>query len=58
MKCAAEMHADLIAMGSQGESGVRSLVMGSVSRKVTNHARQPVLIVRAQHEGMLSQEAA
>jgi nucleotide-binding universal stress UspA family protein len=58
VKCAAEMHADLIAMGSQGESGVRSLVMGSVSRKVTNHARQPVLIVRAQHEGMLSQEAA
>ena len=58
VKCAEEMNMDLIAMGSHGKTGVRSLVMGSVSRKVTHHARQPVLIVKAQHEDMLSEEAA
>ena len=58
VKCADEMHMDLIAMGSDSTSGLRSLVRRSVSEKVIDHARQPVLIVRSQHEGMLSQEAA
>jgi nucleotide-binding universal stress UspA family protein len=53
-----EMDVDLIVIGSDSISGIRSLVVGSVSRKVTGHARQPVLIVRPQHEAMLSREAA
>ena len=33
-------------MGSQCKRGVLSLIMGSVSHKVINHAGHPVLIVR------------
>jgi hypothetical protein len=38
--------ADLIAMGSHGLTGVLRVLMGSVSRKVVDHAKCPVLIVR------------
>ena len=53
-----EMDVDLIVIGSDSMSGIRNLVLGSVSRKVTEHARQTVLVVRSQHEAMLSREAA
>jgi Universal stress protein family len=33
-------------MGSHGKSGVLSLIMGSVSRKVIDHARCPVLVAK------------
>ena len=46
LKYADEAGVDLIAMGSHGLSGVLSLLMGSVSRKVLDHAKCPVLIVR------------
>ena len=46
VKCADEIGADLIAMGSHGRTGVLRLLMGSVSRKVLDHAPCPVLIVR------------
>jgi nucleotide-binding universal stress UspA family protein len=39
--------ADLVVVGSRGRSGVRGLVLGSVSRKVAQHASCPVVIVRA-----------
>jgi len=37
---------DLIVMGSRGLSGVKAFLLGSVSDKVSHHAKCPVLIVR------------
>jgi nucleotide-binding universal stress UspA family protein len=38
-------HPDVIVMGTRGLSGVKSLVLGSVSHGVAQHASFPVLIV-------------
>lgn len=46
LKFAGEIGADLIAMGSHGRTGVLRSPMGSVSRKVLDQTRRPVLIVR------------
>ncbi|WP_163537006.1 universal stress protein [Gracilibacillus sp. YIM 98692] len=37
---------DLIVIGSRGLSGIKKLVMGSVSHKVTNNANCPVLVIK------------
>jgi nucleotide-binding universal stress UspA family protein len=37
--------ADLVVMGTRARSGVRSLLLGSTSHHVAQHARCPVLIV-------------
>jgi nucleotide-binding universal stress UspA family protein len=37
--------ADLVVMGTRGQSGVRSLLLGGTSHHVAQHARSPVLIV-------------
>jgi nucleotide-binding universal stress UspA family protein len=44
---AAEVHADLIIMGTHGRSGVRRLLMGSVAEQVVRKAPCPVLTIRA-----------
>lgn len=38
-------HAAVIVMGSRGLSGVRSVLMGSVSSAVLHHASQPTLVI-------------
>ena len=40
------VHADLIVMGSHGRNGLDKLVMGSVTQRVLQHTRLPVLVVR------------
>ena len=46
LRFADEIGADLIVMGSHGRTGVLRVLMGSVSRKVLDRAKCPVLIVR------------
>src|SRR5262249_31325737 len=46
LRFADEIGADLIVMGSHGRTGVMRVLMGSVSRKVLDRAKCPVLIVR------------
>ena len=38
--------ADLIIIGSQGRTGLRRLMIGSVAERVVRHALCPVLVVR------------
>ncbi|MDO8506649.1 MAG: universal stress protein [Candidatus Limnocylindria bacterium] len=44
---AAERHADLIVIGSRGQTGLRRLLVGSVARSVLFHAPCSVLIAHA-----------
>ncbi len=46
---ARRLPADLIVMGSHGRTGLRRLLLGSVSEQVLRHALVPVLTVRGQH---------
>jgi nucleotide-binding universal stress UspA family protein len=41
---AADIDADIIVLGSRGLSGVKSLLLGSVSRAVLQHSDRPVLV--------------
>jgi nucleotide-binding universal stress UspA family protein len=43
---AQERHADLVAMGTHGRSGVAHLLLGSTAERVVQHAPCPVLTVR------------
>lgn len=50
LKYADEASVNLIVMGSHGRTGLLRFIMGSISRKVLDHARCPVLIVRKSSE--------
>ncbi|MDA8083241.1 MAG: universal stress protein [Nitrospiraceae bacterium] len=43
---AAEQKVDILVMGSHGRTGLRRLLMGSVTEKVIGHATCPVLVVK------------
>lgn len=42
---AADVDADVIVLGTRGRGGVKSVLLGSVSHAVLNHADRPVMIV-------------
>ncbi len=46
IEIAAKEKADLIIIGSRGLGAIQGVVMGSVSRKVAQHATCPVMIVK------------
>jgi nucleotide-binding universal stress UspA family protein len=52
VKLAASSDYDLVVMGSRGLSGLKSLILGSVSRKVARESKVSVLIVKNKVEGL------
>jgi len=44
----ASRDADMVVAGSRGSGGFTSLLMGSVSSKVTHHAACPVVVIRGE----------
>jgi len=46
LDAAKSYNADLIVMGNRGLSGLKGLMVGSVSHKIVDHAEVPVTIVR------------
>ena len=46
LDAAANWHADLILLGSQGHKGMERLLLGSVAESVVRHAHCSVLVVR------------
>lgn len=46
LEVAAEVHADLIVMGTHGRSGLAHMLLGSVAEHVVRYSRIPVLTVR------------
>lgn len=47
VQTAEEQGADLIVMGATGKSGLREMLLGSVSSYVADNAKCPVMVVRA-----------
>jgi nucleotide-binding universal stress UspA family protein len=46
LKASQRMRADLVVMGSRGITGLRRILLGSVSHKVVRYAKCSVLVVR------------
>ena len=46
---AEERDAQAVVIGSRGLSGIRSRVLGSTSRRVLDHCRRPVVVIRGEH---------
>jgi nucleotide-binding universal stress UspA family protein len=46
METASEVKCGLVLIGSRGRGGFKELLLGSISHKITNHARCPVLVVK------------
>ena len=53
LEFADRMKADLIAMGSHGMTGILRIIMGSVSKRVLEQSKCPVLIVRLPDKEMV-----
>ncbi len=51
LRLAEEKDADLIVMGSRGQSVLADITMGSTSRRVLRRCKRPVLIVRLPEAG-------
>jgi nucleotide-binding universal stress UspA family protein len=47
VKLAQDQNVDMIVVGSHGRTGLRRLLMGSVTEKVIGHAPCPVLVVKS-----------
>lgn len=47
LDAAMDADADVVVVGSRGLTGIKSLLLGSVSRGVLTHADRPVTVVRA-----------
>ena len=45
VETAARRHASAIVMGSRGLTGIRSMLLGSVSNAVVHHADRPTLVI-------------
>jgi nucleotide-binding universal stress UspA family protein len=54
IKTSREENADLIAIATQGRSGVSGLVYGSVANKIVEEAPQPMLLIRPEPSTPLS----
>jgi nucleotide-binding universal stress UspA family protein len=50
VRCAQEIKADLIVLGTHGRKGLSHALIGSVAERVARHAPCPVLIVREKSE--------
>jgi nucleotide-binding universal stress UspA family protein len=49
LKIAEDEDVSLIALGSHGKSNIREKLLGSVSEKVIRGSKQPVLVVKRDH---------
>ena len=47
VKLAGEQNVDMVVVGSHGRTGLRRLLMGSVTERVIGHAACPVLVVKS-----------
>jgi len=46
LEYAEESNIDLIVMGTQGLTGIKKFLIGSVAEKVVRHSRIPVMVIR------------
>jgi nucleotide-binding universal stress UspA family protein len=51
IEIARERSAAVVVVGSHGISGLRSRLLGRVSRKLIEHCDRPVLVIRERHTG-------